>query len=55
MRLLPFLSCAGKDDLQVNKVLVSTENLRGAAFNYDCKDFKLASQGAACVVSTGEN
>merc|ERR1712088_924916 len=39
----------GKDDLQVNKLVVGTENLRGAKFSYDCKDFKLASQGIPCV------
>merc|ERR1719494_1495406 len=39
----------GKDDLLVNKVVVGTENLRGAKFSYDCKDFKLASQGTPCV------
>jgi len=33
----------------VNKVVVGTENLRGAKFSYDCKDFKLASQGTPCV------
>ena len=45
---LPF---SGKDDLQVNKLVVGTENLRGVNFSYDCKDFKLASQGTPCVVS----
>merc|ERR1712192_187443 len=39
----------GKDDLVVNKLVVGTENLRGAKFSYDCKDFKLASQGTSCV------
>merc|ERR1712032_1149765 len=39
----------GKDDLQVNKLVVGTENLRGVKFSYDCKDFKLASQGTPCV------
>lgn len=39
----------GKDDLLVNKLTVSTTNLRGAAFNYDCKDFQLKSQGQTCV------
>merc|ERR1711970_660855 len=39
----------GKDDLQVNKLVVGTENLRGTKFSYDCKDFKLASQGTPCV------
>merc|ERR1712107_574338 len=37
------------DDLLVNKVVVGTENLRGAKFSYDCKDFKLASRGTPCV------
>ena len=32
---------------------MGTENLRGAKFSYDCKDFKLASQGTPCVVSGG--
>jgi len=44
----------GKDDLLVNKIVVGTENLRGAKFSYDCKDFKLASQGTPCVVSLGQ-
>jgi len=39
----------GKDDLVVNKLVVGTENLRGSKFSYDCKDFKLASQGTPCV------
>jgi len=39
----------GKDDLLVNKLVVGTENLRGTKFSYDCKDFKLASQGTPCV------
>merc|ERR1712192_318383 len=30
-------------------LVVGTENLRGAKFSYDCKDFKLASQGTPCV------
>merc|ERR1719505_306216 len=30
-------------------IVVGTENLRGAKFSYDCKDFKLASQGTPCV------
>ena len=34
----------------MNKLVVGTENLRGAKFSYDCKDFKLASQGIPCVV-----
>ena len=38
----------------MNKVVVGTENLRGAKFSYDCKDFKLASQGTPCVVSLGQ-
>ena len=44
------LFSSGKDDLQVNKLVLGTENLRGAKFSYDCKDFKLASQGTQCVV-----
>merc|ERR1712226_1098076 len=39
----------GKDDLQVNKLVVETENLRGASASYDCKDIKLASSGVPCV------
>jgi len=39
----------GKDDLQVNKLTIATTNLRGAAFSYDCKDFRLRSQGQTCV------
>ena len=41
---------SGKDDLQVNKLVVETENLRGASASYDCKDIKLASSGVPCVV-----
>merc|ERR1712228_281403 len=45
----------GKDDLQVNKLVLGTENLRGAKFSYDCKDFKLASQGTQCVEGYDED
>jgi hypothetical protein len=43
------LSKNGKDDLTVNNIVIETVGAYGDVYKYTCGDFKLQSQGQACI------